>query len=137
MTRERSCALPYLRVVAKLKRSLRVASGCGRTTYLLYILWKQFYRLDIFLPSDNRTNQKRTKVATKLVTLLSGGSQEDILKQTGSLVKSFQAEEREQIVKVIEGKVSIPPDHLASMKANLNLPWYQLWQISRQLKHLI
>ena len=63
-----------------------------------------------------------------------GGSQEAILKQTGSLVKSFQAEEREKIIKEIGTKVSIPPDHLASMKANLNLPWYQLRQISRWLK---
>ena len=53
MTRERSCALPYLRVVGKSKRSLRVASGCGRTTYLLLNMESMYCLFFVIEGSNN------------------------------------------------------------------------------------
>ena len=88
-------------------------------------------------PSDqtcDRTNQKRNKAAKQLVNLLSGGTESGVVKQTTALIKSLDYEERQNIMKELGSQAVVPANHIAAMKANLNLPWYQLRQISRWLK---
>ena len=40
-----------------------------------------------------------------------------------------------KIMKELGSQAVVPANHIAAMKANLNLPWYQLRQISRWLKN--
>ena len=82
----------------------------------------------------DRANQKRNKTAKHLIKLLSGGTQEGAMQQTSSLVKSLDHEQRLKILKEIGAIATVPANHIAAIKANLNLPWHQLWQISRCLK---
>lgn len=67
------------------------------------------------------------------MSLLSGGTQEGSIKQTVALVKNIDIEKRKEIMKQF-GNSIIPATNVAAMKANLNIPWHQLRQISRWLK---
>ena len=77
-----------------------------------------------------RNIQKRSKVTKELVSIIAGET--GVGSQTTALVKSLPHEERASIMKSF--KVNIPSFHVASMKSNLNIPWYQLRQISRWLR---
>ena len=63
---------------------------------------------------------------------MSGNSSEAFVKQTASLMKKCEKEEREKIITQIH-QISIPAESTAAMKATLNLPWNQLCNISRWL----
>ena len=65
---------------------------------------------------------------------MSGESKDAISTQTVAIIKSFETEERDKIVKKLDTVVNVPPDHVASMKASLNIPWYQMREIKRWLK---
>ena len=65
---------------------------------------------------------------------MSGSSTEDATAHTASLVKRLGSKERENILKRLKETVVIPPQHVASMKATLNLPWNQMREISRWLR---
>ena len=63
---------------------------------------------------------------------MSGNSSEAFVKQTTSLMKKCDKEEREKIITQIH-QISIPAESTAAMKVTLNLPWKQLRNISRWL----
>ena len=84
--------------------------------------------------TGKRTLQKRTKVTKSLLNLMSGGSKEAFSAQTSSVIQSIEKEEREEIISNLNAVVTVPADHVASMKATMNLPWYQLREIKRWLK---
>ena len=84
--------------------------------------------------STERTNQKRNKTAKQLVSLLSGGTKEGVMKQTSALVKDLEFKERQTILSELGSQPMVPANHVAAMKASLNIPWNQLRQISRWLQ---
>ena len=84
--------------------------------------------------TGKRNVQKRTKVSKTLLNLMSGGSKEAFAVQTAAVIRSIGKEEREGIINNLNAVVTIPADHVASMKATMNLPWYQLREMKRWLK---
>ena len=65
--------------------------------------------------------------------MISGGTSQDMSLQTAAVVKNMGAEQRKNILKCMNHKTIVPAEHIASMKATLNLPWNQLREISRWL----
>ena len=64
---------------------------------------------------------------------MSGNTDTGIITQTSAIVKSFGQNERAKILKNMRVQVNIPPEQVASMKTTLNMPWYQLREVSRWL----
>ena len=83
--------------------------------------------------ASNVTLQKKTKVTKSLLNLMSGGSKEAFSAQTSSVIQSIGKEEREEIISNLNAVVAVPADHGASMKATMNLSWYQLREIKSWL----
>ena len=83
---------------------------------------------------SKRTLRASTKQITKITSLVAGGSREGIVAQTAHVVKSFDASEREDIIKLFKSTVYVPPDVVASMKSVLGLPWNMLRDIRQWLK---
>ena len=77
-----------------------------------------------------RTLRARTTQSKELLQIISGGSNNAIAAQTTHMIKSVDSAIREEIVENFKS-VNIPADHVASMKASLNLPWNQLQDIRR------
>ena len=83
---------------------------------------------------SKRTLRARIKQITKITSLVADGSREGIVAQTAHVVKSFDASEREEIIKLFKSTDSVPPDVVVSMKSVLGLPWNMLKDIRRWLK---
>ena len=77
-----------------------------------------------------RSIEKRSQAAKELVKIIAGEDGFNV--QTSAIVKSLDIVEREKILKGLV-EVKIPSNHIAAMKATLNIPWYQLREISRWL----
>ena len=80
-----------------------------------------------------RPLRARTTQSKELLQIISEGSNNAIAAQTTHMIKSVDSAIREEIVENFKS-VNIPADHVASMKASLNLPWNQLQDIRRWLK---
>ena len=75
-----------------------------------------------------RTIQKRNNFIKDQIAC----SSKDIDLQTGLLVKSFQASERQTIIEKAGIKPAfIGPAELVAMKSNLGLPWERMKAMSR------
>ena len=81
-----------------------------------------------------RSIKNRSNTAMSIVKLIAGNTDVDFSVQTTSLIKSLDQVQREDIIKNLGTRFNIPTEHVASMKATLNMPWNQLRQISRWLK---
>ena len=65
--------------------------------------------------------QQRTKRGEEVLSMMSGESKDAISTQTVAILKSFEKEEREKVIKKLDTVVNVPPGHVASMKASLNI----------------
>ena len=83
---------------------------------------------------SKRTLRARTQQISKFTNLVAGGSREGIVAQTAHIVKSFDVNEREDILKSFKASVTVPADVVASMKSVLDLPWNLVRDIRRWLK---
>jgi len=62
----------------------------------------------------------------------SGASKDAVSVQTGKLVKSFDVEQRTEIIKNAQiPSASIPEDALVAMKVDMGIPWEKLKTMSR------
>ena len=75
----------------------------------------------------------RSKQTKQIIGLISGSNDAAIASQTSHLVKSFDAQAREEILNNFKS-VSIPEKHVASMKSSLNIPWSLMRDVRRWLK---
>ena len=83
---------------------------------------------------SKRQIDRRTKASKELIQVLSGNTHQSVLSQTASLVKTFSSDDRKKLMENIGTRAFIPAEHVASMKATLNIPWNQMRDISRWLK---
>ena len=81
-----------------------------------------------------RNMRNRNTAAKNIIGLMAGGSQEAFSRQTASIIKSIDQEERQKILETFTSKATIPSEHVAAMKATLNLPCNQMKNLSRWLR---
>ena len=83
---------------------------------------------------SSRTVRSRSKQNKELMAITSGDSVEAVSTQTSHLVKSLDVSTRESILAVFKSTITIPEDHVATMKSTLNLPWNLLRDVRRWLQ---
>ena len=66
--------------------------------------------------------------------MISGKSTKATSTQASHLVQSFDECSREEIAESFKAPITVPPDHVAAMKSNLNLTWNLLRDVHRWLK---
>ena len=81
-----------------------------------------------------KTLRSRSQQVKEIIGLISGPNDEAIASQTSHIVSSFDAKAREDILNNFKSTVSIPENHVASMKSTLNIPWSLMRDIRRWLK---
>ena len=82
--------------------------------------------------SSKRTISSRTQETKEFIKIISGDTGEALKFQSASFIKSLGKEERAEIMKSLS--VTIPKNHMAAMKATLNMQWNQIRELRRWLK---
>lgn len=78
--------------------------------------------------ASSKTVTYRNRALANLRNNISGG---DSTVQLQSELRSLNKEERERVLKEANLPITIPPEHVLAMKADLALPWARMRDISR------
>ena len=77
---------------------------------------------------NKRTLRLRTRQSKEMI---SGKCTQATSTRASHLVQRFDECSREEIIKSFKATITVPPDHVASMKSTFNLPWNLLRDVRR------